>query len=157
MNKTNNSIKEEYQNQINELENNYDSFQNLLISEAEKKIKALKSELPKFIEEELAKKNENIDNKEVFQEDDIFKQIEDEINEIKNDIQFHKIDKKENENNNKFGGEIDMDTKLREFKHIYKTENSGLSDNDLKKILLDCNCDFFNACFLLIKKSYETK
>ena len=105
----------------------------------------------------MAKKNEDIDNNEVFQENDIFKQIEDEINEIKNDIQFHKIDKKENENNNKFGGEIDMDSKLKEFKHMYKTENSGLSDNDLKKILLDCNCDFFNACFLLIQKSYETK
>ena len=132
-----------YKNQINKIKNNYDEIHNLLMSETETKIQALKSDLNNLVEEDLTKKKENLNNNDIFQENDVFKQIEDEINEIKK--------------NNKSDDMINMDEKLKEFKNIYKTENTGFSDDDLKKILLECNYDFFTAGFILIKKSSETK
>ena len=130
-------VNEEYQKNIKTLEDNYQSFQESLISQTNENLNALKKEINELLSEKnLKDKDNNIENYEVEEEDK---------NEILNNDFFNNLD------------DIKLSGNFEVFKKQYKLDNLGIEEETLKKIFEDCKEDFFDAASKIIEESYKKK
>ena len=174
-----NSINEQYNKTIKEIQDKYESFKTKINSQNDENFKSLKNEVDKIINKNK-KGNANIDNNIDVDEDaeifDLISQIQNEINEIKNNKEnIFELNKnlnnnkdKENEINinkdkyldkNKIGNEQKDNQKsydtFKDFKKKYSFDGLGLTEEKIIRIFSDKNGDYFETMSEIIKRSYN--
>ena len=174
-----NSINEQYDKSIKEIQDKYESFKTKINSQNNENFKLLKNEVDKIINKNK-KGNANIDNNIDVDEDaeifDLISQIQNEINEIKNnkennfelnknlnnnkdkenEININKdkyLDKNKIENEQK-DNQKSYDT-FKDFKKKYSFDGLGLTEEKIIRIFSDKNGDYFETMSEIIKRSYN--
>ena len=174
-----NSINEQYDKSIKEIQDKYELFKTKLNTQNDENFISLKDEVDKIINKNR-KGNANIDNNIDVDEDaeifDLISQIQNEINEIKNnkenifelnnylnnnkdkenDININKdnnLDKNKIENEQKDNQEL-YGT-FDEFKKIYSFEGLGIKEEEIITIFYNKHRDYFETMSELIKRSYN--
>ena len=137
------NINEEYQKNIKTLEDNYQSFQESLISQTNENLIALKKEINELLSEKN-RKDKNKDNNSENDEEEFY-EVEEDKNEINDNDFFNILD------------DIKLSGNYEVFKKQYKLDNLGIEEETIKKIFEDCKEDFFDAASKIIEESYKKK